>query len=83
MSIKSKEYIGLIEEIVIKESGIVEKEIATDSIYSSNAITGGTDFLYYRLKESFKKVKRIDIIVSFLMESGGPMILNDLRRSFR
>ncbi|MBU3134409.1 DEAD/DEAH box helicase family protein [Clostridium gasigenes] len=74
-SIKGTE---LLDDICIKEDNIVEKEIALDSIYSSNAITGGDDFLYYRLKESFKKAKRIDIIVSFLMESGVKMILNDL-----
>lgn len=35
-------------------------------------------FLYYQLKISMKKAKRIDIIVSFLMESGVRMILKDL-----
>lgn len=34
------------------------------------SITGYDDYLYDHLKESFKKVKKIDIIVSFLMESG-------------
>ncbi|MBB6715568.1 DEAD/DEAH box helicase family protein [Clostridium gasigenes] len=78
MSIENKEYISVIEDITIKEAGIAEKGIYTTGISSSNAITGGDDFLYYRLKESFKTSKRIDIIVSFLMESGVRMILNDL-----
>ncbi len=38
-------------------------------------------FLYYQLKISMKKAKRIDIIVSFLMESGVKMILRDLREA--
>lgn len=36
-------------------------------------------FLYYQLKMSMLKAKRIDIIVSFLMESGVKMILKDLK----
>ena len=34
------------------------------------SITGYDDYLYDHLKESFKKAKKIDIIVSFLIESG-------------
>lgn len=74
MSTITKESTELIEAVSIKEAELVEKEIATDGVFTSNAITGGTNFLYYRLKESFKKAKRIDIIVSFLMESGVKMI---------
>lgn len=36
-------------------------------------------YLYYQLKMSMLHAKKIDIIVSFLMESGVRMILNDLR----
>ncbi len=36
-------------------------------------------FLYYQLKISMLKADRIDIIVSFLMESGVRMILKDLK----
>lgn len=36
-------------------------------------------FLYYQLKMSMVKASKIDIIVSFLMESGVRMILNDLK----
>ena len=38
-------------------------------------------FLYYQLKISMLKADRIDIIVSFLMESGVKMILNDLKNA--
>ena len=37
-------------------------------------------FLLYQLKLSMAKAKQIDIIVSFLMESGVRMILKDLNR---
>lgn len=36
-------------------------------------------YLYYQLKSSIKKAKKIDIIVSFLMESGLRMIIKDLQ----
>ena len=36
-------------------------------------------FLYYQLKMSMRKAEQIDIIVSFLMESGVRMILKDLQ----
>ena len=38
-------------------------------------------FLIYQLKRSMVTAKGIDIIVSFLMESGVKMILNDLRNA--
>ena len=57
---------------------IIEKEISiTEEV--SNAITGNKNYLINRLKTSIKKAKRIDIIVSFLMESGVKMLLNDLK----
>ena len=49
-----------------------------------NAITGGYDksrYLYYQIKFSISKAVRIDIIVSFLMESGVKLILNDLNKA--
>ena len=49
-----------------------------------NAITGGYDksrYLYYQLKFSISKAIRIDIIVSFLMESGVKLIINDLKEA--
>ncbi|MDE7478027.1 MAG: NgoFVII family restriction endonuclease, partial [Lachnospiraceae bacterium] len=51
-------------------------------VESTDVMTGDTNqsrFLYYQLKMSLMKAKRVDIIVSFLMESGVKMILNDLR----
>ncbi|MCM1092292.1 MAG: DEAD/DEAH box helicase family protein [Muribaculum sp.] len=48
----------------------------------TNVMTGDKNksrFLYYQLRESMLRAKQIDIIVSFLMESGVRMILNDLR----
>lgn len=46
------------------------------------AMTGDSDWsrhLYYQLKQSIRSAVRIDIIVSFLMESGVKMILKDLK----
>lgn len=46
------------------------------------AMTGGGDrnrFLLYQLRLSMLKAEQIDIIVSFLMESGVRMILKDLK----
>lgn len=51
-------------------------------IESTDVMTGDRNrsrFLYYQLKMSMLKANRIDIIVSFLMESGVRMILNDLK----
>lgn len=36
-------------------------------------------FLYYQLKMSMLKANKIDIIISFLMESGVRMLLKDLK----
>ena len=38
-------------------------------------------YLYYQLKMSMEKARQIDIIVSFLMESGVRMLLKDLKRA--
>ena len=61
----------------IEENQLNAKEILTECI--SNVVTGDKNYLYYRLKESFKKADKIDIIVSFLMESGIKLILNDIK----
>ncbi len=42
------------------------------------SITGYDDYLYHHMKESFKKAKKIDIIVSFLMESGVKLLEQEL-----
>lgn len=57
----------------------IEKEI---EIQHTDVITGDKDknkYLYYQLKGSISKANKIDIIVSFLMESGVRIILNDLK----
>lgn len=51
-------------------------------IESTDVMTGDKNrnrFLYYQLKMSMSKANTIDIIVSFLMESGVRMILKDLK----
>lgn len=53
-------------------------------IEQNEAITGGRNkskFLLYKLKNSMPKAEQIDIIVSFLMESGVRMILDDLKQA--
>lgn len=53
-------------------------------IESTAVMTGGTDqnrFLYYQLKKSMEGADQIDIIVSFLMESGVRIILDDLKHA--
>ena len=47
----------------------------------SDVMTGDSNknrYLYYQLKHSILNAKRIDIVVSFLMESGVKMLLKDL-----
>ncbi len=61
----------------------------TDKIQADNAVIEPTNvmtgdrnqsrFLYYQLRMSMMKAVRIDIVVSFLMESGVRMILKDLK----
>ena len=51
-------------------------------IEHTDVMTGDRDksrFLYYQLKTSMARAREIDIIVSFLMESGVRMILKDLK----
>ena len=54
--------------------------------YSTDAMTGGTDkrmYLYYQLADSIKKADSVDIIVSFLMESGVKMLLGELDNALK
>ena len=56
------------------------------NIESTNVMTGGFDktrYLLYQLKMSMKKAESIDILVSFLMESGIRMILKDLDEALK
>ncbi len=51
-------------------------------IETTDVMTGDRNqsrFLYYQLKMSIRQAKKIDIIVSFLMESGVRLILDDLK----
>ena len=55
-----------------------EAERMTQDIWSTDVMTGGSDRrmqLYYQLIQSLKKADSVDIIVSFLMESGMKMLL--------
>ncbi|MCM8712122.1 DEAD/DEAH box helicase family protein [Clostridium sp. SYSU_GA19001] len=71
-------------EIVISEKNAVVHHInsietkAIEENINVNAITGDRNYLLYRLKEAFSKAKRVDIIVSFLMESGVKIIKKEL-----
>lgn len=61
-----------------------EQQVNCDLFHleSINVMTGDRNrrrFLYYQLKISMSCAKQIDIIVSFLMESGIRMILQDLK----
>lgn len=58
-----------------------EAERMTQEIWSTDVMTGGSDRrmqLYYQLIQSLKKADSVDIIVSFLMESGVKMLLDEL-----
>ena len=55
-------------------------------IESTDVMTGDRDkrmYLYYQLVNSIKKADRVDIIVSFLMESGVKMLLSELDNALR
>ena len=61
---------------------MAQLNIEEDIIETVNVITGDNNKnrqLYYQLKRSIANADRIDIIVSFLMESGVRMILKDLK----
>lgn len=62
----------------------IEKDYIGDGyiIESTSVMTGDRNrerYLLYQLKMSIAKAQRIDIIVSFLMESGVRMLLKDLK----
>ena len=65
------------------QSDFEEKlEIEKLHIESTDVMTGDRNksrFLLYQLKLSMAQAKQIDIIVSFLMESGVRMLLKDLK----
>ena len=54
--------------------------------FSTDVMTGDNNermYLYYQLINSIKKADSVDIIVSFLMESGVRMILNELDNALK
>lgn len=54
--------------------------------YCTDAITGGQDkrmYLYYQLINGLKQADSVDIVVSFLMESGVRMLLSELENAFK
>lgn len=60
--------------------------IGYENEYSTDAMTGGPDKsrqLYYQLIQSMKKAESVDIIVSFLMESGVRMLLKELEHTLK
>lgn len=60
--------------------------IEAAEIESTDVMTGDRDkrmYLYYQLVNSIKKADRVDIIVSFLMESGVKMLLSELDNALR
>ena len=68
------------------QSNNSEKKIieAYEFIHPTNVMTGGDSksrYLLYQLKYSTANAKSIDIMVSFLMESGVRMILDDLSKA--
>ena len=66
------------------EYNFEEKGEEIEDIFLSDAITGDRNknrFLYYQLKKSFVEAEHIDIIVSFLMETGVKLLLEDLKRA--
>ena len=69
---RTDEYNGQTEHIQVNDLMIEPTDVMTGGRNRSR-------FLYYQLKMSMMKAEQIDIIVSFLMESGVRMILNDIR----
>ena len=54
--------------------------------YSTDVMTGGSNQrmqLYYQLINSLKKADSVDIIVSFMMESGVKMLLDELENALQ
>ena len=59
---------------------LIEKEISVKEEVT-NSITGNKQYLINRLKTSIKNATTLDIIVSFLMESGVKLLLQDLKEA--
>lgn len=60
--------------------------IDLEAEYSTDVMTGDRNkrmYLYYQLINSLKKAESVDIIVSFLMESGVKMLLGELENALK
>lgn len=66
------------------EYNTAEKTVVDHQVPVTDVMTGDRNhsrYLFYQLQMSIRRAKRIDIIVSFLMETGVRMILKDLREA--
>lgn len=67
-----------VKEVAISEVG------SKDIIKNNNCILGGdNDFLIYKLRDAFKKAKKVEIIVAFLMESGVKLLKKDIEEAVK
>ncbi|HHU73640.1 MAG TPA: DEAD/DEAH box helicase family protein [Clostridiales bacterium] len=71
-----------IEYTIESQTSLSNLNLWEDYAYQ-NVITGDSRFLYYQLIMSILSSDRIDIIVSFLMESGVRLILDDLKAALK
>lgn len=67
------------EKLKLENNYASVNAITAKEIENPNCITGDTNYLLPRLKESFKKAVSIDIIVAFLMESGVKLLKEELK----
>lgn len=70
------------KETVAEKGQADATEKGTYEIEYCAAMTGGLHYeryLYYQLKTGIARARRIDIVVSFLMESGVRMLLDDMK----
>lgn len=65
----------------VEELGIRIDAEDRQAFDNSNAMTGNNSKLFERLKDSMAKARQIDIIVSFLMESGVKHLIKDLKQA--
>lgn len=58
-----------------------KSDVIFEMEFQDNAVTGDKNHLYDRLKPRFEYANGIDIIVSFLMESGVKLIVDDIKKA--
>ncbi len=71
-------FIGLFEKLIKKMLYSFDNKFKSDIM---NTFTGDNQDFYNEMKNKIKDSEHIDIIVSFLMESGVKLIVNDLKIS--